>query len=1242
MKNKRKIIRILSMVSTLVIFIAILTSCSILFKNKLKAPRLIYNDHSKMLTWAKIEGATDYGYFINGKEITSNNEQRHIYLGKYIGKQEISVYAFDSSGKMEKSDKSDITVYIRVKANPLKTLQWYDSGNLVIRIEPVQNSPYNYVDVKVEFVKNDTLVKEIFSQKDILIDKNYEKLIPLDLKNNTDGEYRTTIIYSLRDENKVPTNEFLDRKIVKTFKAPESLEAEFKNYKLGDGKNELINFKDFESSIKVPIQGDFDSKNVTAYLNDQLLSLEKSEYSLTHANKHIVIPKKTYSYYGKSGDNTLRLLIKLENQKLPISVSTNLNIIDSSSPEVQKISQKYIIESNTNFNFKYMSYEYEFISAEMNSINLAKVVNVTADKFNFKSLLEPSGKYKTATLKKNLLNIFEISDITKILGVVEYKLNFKRTYDGVSTDFVYDGKFNVISTKGPTLDNIVYYSDTYKNSEASGIVSIPVNLFSGAEKLANITKVKTQGGIDITSETNMNIVNNSGGSLELSTRFLKRYDLGALVEIAIQFDGGYVDKKIHLRFIDHKPIKSNKGTYTILDTFENTKDLFVELNNYSGDTLDRSIIGISIDDNEYGRVDGHGKIYTDSKSTSSLFIKNSFLRSLKDGKHRVGIMYEISIGGINKPYATYFTLNTYKKSFDDYSINRDLKSVNDIYEIGWNKILGAASYKITNLEASEISANKILYEGPDNKFDFNVRNYLYEGIDRVVKTRIEALDKNGNTLLEKSQNISILSKLKSKYLKNNFTLHGKVYSQYIDTEEKLEAIIHYFLTYGGLYSELSLDPTFNNKYEILNFTSSGAISFNFYLNLDLSFDQINKKFEAYLDTYKEAYKFKGYSIRETATKKLYLVDANEMVSKIKPVSEKTPGNTQTEGKYQETNFAKTPRVNPIFPIDSYKKTEAFITYPEELVYVIQQGKQPLLKPNSEAEKIYNQAKGILKNIISDDMSQFEKFTAIAQWIATNAIYDTEIANRAAGIPTDSAAYDEFYTNPSFFLEGVFKHNQAVCDGFSKAFTLLAGIEGFKVKRITGQAGENRIEHAWNKIKIGDYWYIIDITWFNASVPGKEDGLNWDYLMYTTNRAERGSMSDRHMPDSKKGFKKITALDSYFDIFASRYVSFDVNNDKVITYDEISDHNINKTNSKESNILVRYYEDKLLKIVEKAKLEGESKPLDNIVVYSVKKLPEVDYSPIPNYPTKETFEASIKSYAKGTYVEYNLKVQSLGN
>lgn len=179
-----------------------------------------------------------------------------------------------------------------------------------------------------------------------------------------------------------------------------------------------------------------------------------------------------------------------------------------------------------------------------------------------------------------------------------------------------------------------------------------------------------------------------------------------------------------------------------------------------------------------------------------------------------------------------------------------------------------------------------------------------------------------------------------------------------------------------------------------------------------------------------------------------------------------------------------------FAINFYTKTYP-VTYTDQLYYVLERGYKPLPVSGSPAERVYGKIKAALREIISDDMTDFQKVRAIHDYLVMNVVYDNALYDMAFS-STDIKGYNGFY------LEGVFDDKTAVCDGISKAFSAMANVEGIPCVRITGKkAGSSgSVGHAWNKVFINNAWYIADATSDNVIVNNLGEILSLEYFLIT--------------------------------------------------------------------------------------------------------------------------------------------------
>lgn len=169
--------------------------------------------------------------------------------------------------------------------------------------------------------------------------------------------------------------------------------------------------------------------------------------------------------------------------------------------------------------------------------------------------------------------------------------------------------------------------------------------------------------------------------------------------------------------------------------------------------------------------------------------------------------------------------------------------------------------------------------------------------------------------------------------------------------------------------------------------------------------------------------------------------------------------------------------------------EMSVSNTNELYICAEGGAKPVFTEfNYKAKESYEKAKEILRNIISDDMTDFEKALAIYDYINYISVYDSfyEIEN---------------YNDTRYWLNGPLLYGVGVCDGFAKLYSLLCNMEGLQTVKISGftlnnsglqkvsqgvsvdELEEKDIEgHAWNKINLdvdGDgtkEWFNVDLTW----------------------------------------------------------------------------------------------------------------------------------------------------------------------
>lgn len=243
-----------------------------------------------------------------------------------------------------------------------------------------------------------------------------------------------------------------------------------------------------------------------------------------------------------------------------------------------------------------------------------------------------------------------------------------------------------------------------------------------------------------------------------------------------------------------------------------------------------------------------------------------------------------------------------------------------------------------------------------------------------------------------------------------------------------------------------------------------------------------------------------------------------------------------------------------FYIDGVKETMSVST--SNMLYkAVAWGYKPVFM-GSQAEnlqQIYDNAKDALSYIVSDEMSEYEKVHAIYDYIIYNVRYDHDCANAEDKYVSGNLSLNEKMKYYGYYLEGIFlnkfykKDMHAVCDGKSKAFVLMCGIEGITAVRISGEAssdGKNFGGHAWNKVLLdlngtGDKeWYFVDTTWGDVGDDSKEF-LSHAYFLLSDDEVK-----NTHVEKTGHGYPK---AEGKFDYYAHEtYTSSGTEYNYVIT------------------------------------------------------------------------------------------------
>ena len=311
----------------------------------------------------------------------------------------------------------------------------------------------------------------------------------------------------------------------------------------------------------------------------------------------------------------------------------------------------------------------------------------------------------------------------------------------------------------------------------------------------------------------------------------------------------------------------------------------------------------------------------------------------------------------------------------------------------------------------------------------------------------------------------------------------------IDSEEEFIAVYSYCWLYN--VGSMDLDRNGNSGGTKVTFNLKNAgIAADKIIETVLGLNSENKKVRGWID---KAISMIGLK-SNTASQYGYIYDPEngeyELTIMFKDMSENGSYSyvaSRETDKFMQTQagavFAEAAgEANPVLlPIDSLPE---YVVYnSEQLVYAVENGFKPRFGTLSDtapdhaknalqsAKEVWDTARRILYSINSDGDDTVEKLSKIHDYIALNVIYDSALLQ----LSEDSQnSYSYLSGFRGFNLEGALLDGKAVCDGITKAFMLLARMEGIECIRVTGKNADN-VGHAWNKVKIENTWYNIDVT-----------------------------------------------------------------------------------------------------------------------------------------------------------------------
>lgn len=144
---------------------------------------------------------------------------------------------------------------------------------------------------------------------------------------------------------------------------------------------------------------------------------------------------------------------------------------------------------------------------------------------------------------------------------------------------------------------------------------------------------------------------------------------------------------------------------------------------------------------------------------------------------------------------------------------------------------------------------------------------------------------------------------------------------------------------------------------------------------------------------------------------------------------------------------------------------------------------------------------IVSSVTNSKMTQVEKLIVLHDYL----IYHTNYGYSGDGFPSID--------------EDVLEYGNAICEGYAGAFQLLCNEAGITCEIIEGTGfGRN---HAWNKVKLSDGWYNVDVTFDDPinGYTGEAGGFeNRNYLLVSSKVLKKDHNWDNSIYSKKEGKK----------------------------------------------------------------------------------------------------------------------------
>lgn len=123
---------------------------------------------------------------------------------------------------------------------------------------------------------------------------------------------------------------------------------------------------------------------------------------------------------------------------------------------------------------------------------------------------------------------------------------------------------------------------------------------------------------------------------------------------------------------------------------------------------------------------------------------------------------------------------------------------------------------------------------------------------------------------------------------------------------------------------------------------------------------------------------------------------------------------------------------------------------------------------NKATKELESANQIANQLLQGNDSEYDKILALNNYICGIATYDMDSSATDVDMNNMSEAFIDAHTP-----YGILCNNYGVCESYAESMLLIGRLMGLDIRCVFGTLCGGG--HEWNKVKIGDNWYIVDTT-----------------------------------------------------------------------------------------------------------------------------------------------------------------------